>query len=95
MKHVCKNCAFAKWEMTKDGRVNSKWAGKCGFVIQWPPIPISLSRSGSFSKLPQPTSGITYADETECPTWKWKEPLTKPKPEINWPEAVGEQKEVK
>jgi hypothetical protein len=87
MKHVCKTCAFAKWEMTKAGQINPKRVGHCLYVIPWPPLPIVLGKVN----LPHPTGGIWSDLNEECPTWKWKEPLTKPKPEINWPEAVGEQ----
>lgn len=73
--HSCMDCALAKWERTKTGRLHPSGDGRC----QWKAPDIAVSAAFYFSgykrkALPEPSGGYIERKQpyTDCPTWREK-----------------------
>jgi len=60
---TCRDCKWAKWQLTKNGRINPHRVGDCLYEI--PPLPKSVHRLC----LPICKSGIIVDALHTCPCW--------------------------
>ena len=67
VKRICKTCRHAEWAIAKDGRVNSKQAGRC----LWP-VP-DFSDFPFMMETRAIKKGIWFGFDTECPAWEAKD----------------------
>ena len=63
MSGLCKTCRFAKWQLTAKGNVRKSQSGRCTFVVDWPAVPLVITRDA----LPSPEHrGIWMDEDEEC-----------------------------
>ena len=74
MSDGCKDCRFAKWERTKAGRIKKGSPGRCLYVVELPPMPISVTGSHGYSNtMFERMRAAIWCEYTDCPTFERKE----------------------
>lgn len=66
---TCNDCAYAKWERSKNGNLHPSGDGKCTYPYKVPPLPASMY----WLSASEPCGGQINRKETlkdHCPYWQ-------------------------
>ena len=67
---ICRNCHHYERPTGPKGGLARKSATKCQYVVEWPPLPISISK-WDMERLPKP-GWVDWDRTDECPCFKAK-----------------------
>ena len=59
----CRTCKWSQWQRTTKGGIQPKIAGRCVYIVEWPPIPAAQI----FPRTDK--NGIWPGDGKDCPCY--------------------------